>query len=586
MRGLTKRWLRGLTGASGLVALSLLFAIAALVFVWNQSGSTAGSDAANASDVVATSAGRIPGLVLGDGARGPAHAAAQGGVAVAFRFTAVASGPASEAHVLVSGGSTARALYVGIYRDGAGRPAKLVASGSATDLASGGWVSVPLSPARISGGHSYWLAVLPTGGGLNYRVHRRSSCQALRSARGSLVSLPHSWRGHRAVNGCPISAYATAVNAAYLLSVAPTSSAAPSISGIASVGKTLTAAPGSWTGAPSSIAYQWQDCDSHGANCTAIAGATGATYVAALGDGGSRIRVLVSASNSHGSGSADSPATATVPAPTNCINNLGACGYPDPSAGNVGPGVGCSSLSASGGMTISTAGQTVQGMNITGQVIINAPNVTLSHDCIDASGSGASGSAAVIIEPGGKNALIESSDVFGANADSESVEEAIRTNHADMNTTADHDYIYNCGECIHGAAKLTNSYVDANASINEDHYEDIYDGGGGGPLIVEHNTMLNPHDQTAVVFASVDFGDQTTITIANNIMAGGDYVLYGGGSGGGGNVLGPVTVSGNRFSRKYFTTGGQYGLSDEFKESVTHWSGNLWDDTLAPVSKP
>jgi hypothetical protein len=242
-------------------------------------------------------------------------------------------------------------------------------------------------------------------------------------------------------------------------------------------------------------------------------------------------------------------------------------------------------------MTLSTAGTTISDENITGPVTINASNVTLTHDCITNNGGGEGGSAAVVVEAGGVGAQIDYSDVSGANTTSGSVEEAIRTNSSTAHTTADHDYLYNCGECFHGAGTLTNSYVIANAEINpgqsnEDHYEDIYDGGGGGPLVVNHNTMLNPHQQTAVVFASVDFGDQTTLTITDNLMAGGDYVLYGGGSGSGGSVIGPVTVTGNRFSRVYYELGGSLGIATYFDDSVTAWLGNMWDETLDPVPAP
>jgi hypothetical protein len=137
-----------------------------------------------------------------------------------------------------------------------------------------------------------------------------------------------------------------------------------------------------------------------------------------------------------------------------------------------------------------------------------------------------------------------------------------------------------------GPGEWSNNFVDqTGAEIPEEHYEDIYYGGGEGPLIVNHNTMLNPQGQTAVVFASVDFGDQTTLTITNNLMAGGGYMIYGGGSGSGGKVLGPVTVTGNRFSRKYYPEGGYYGVDSYMEKAVTTWSGNIWDETLKSVSE-
>jgi len=583
MNSAFRRRVRGLNGPGGLVAVAIAFAVAALVLVLSQSG----SDGASASDDTATSAG-TPGILLGDSAKEGARVSSRPGVALAFRFRATHSGSASDAHVFIASGNTAQTLRVGLYGDVAGQPGGLLDTGIATHLAVGRWNTVALSAASIRRGRYYWLAMLGRGGFLRYRVHSGARCESRRSTRIHLTGLPRPWRGALPADGCPISAYATAATAAYLLAQPPVPTAPPVITGTAAVGKVLSASNGSWTGAPTSYSYQWQDCDAHGANCTAIGGASGATYGVALGDGGHTLRVAVTAANVHGATSASSSATAAVPTPTNCVNNLAACGFPDAGSANVGPGVACASLAPSGGMTVSTPGTTVQNMNITGPVTINASNVTLTHDCISNNGGAAEGSAVVVVEASGAGAQIDYSDISGADSTSGSVEEAIRTNYASAHATADHDYIYNCGECFHGAGTLTNSYVTANAEINpgqsnEDHYEDIYYGGGAGPLIVDHNTLLNPHKQTAAVFASVDFGDQTTLTLTNNLMAGGDYVLYGGGSGSGGSVLGPVTVSDNRFSPLYYKGGGSLGVAVYFDGSVTHWSGNIWDDTLASV---
>jgi hypothetical protein len=94
----------------------------------------------------------------------------------------------------------------------------------------------------------------------------------------------------------------------------PSSSAAPTISGTAQAGQTLSASNGSWTGSPTSYAYQWQDCDPTGANCSAITGAYGSSYTAQSSDVGSTLRVAVTASNSGGSATAASAATVAVAA--------------------------------------------------------------------------------------------------------------------------------------------------------------------------------------------------------------------------------------------------------------------------------
>ena len=99
----------------------------------------------------------------------------------------------------------------------------------------------------------------------------------------------------------------------------PSSSAAPSVSGTAQVGLTLSGSLGSWSGtAPIALTEQWQRCDAAGGNCAPIASATGLTYVPTVADAGSTLRLHVDASNAIGNASADSAVTAVVTqAPSN-----------------------------------------------------------------------------------------------------------------------------------------------------------------------------------------------------------------------------------------------------------------------------
>ena len=98
---------------------------------------------------------------------------------------------------------------------------------------------------------------------------------------------------------------------------APTNTAEPRISGSAIVGSTLTASQGTWTGSPTSYAYQWVRCPRggglpSGADCAAIGGATTTKYVVATADVDHRLRVRVTASNADGSKTVASNATALV----------------------------------------------------------------------------------------------------------------------------------------------------------------------------------------------------------------------------------------------------------------------------------
>src|ERR671930_1788327 len=96
---------------------------------------------------------------------------------------------------------------------------------------------------------------------------------------------------------------------------APQNTSPPTISGVPKQGETLTADPGTWSGAqPITYAYQWRRCDANGASCSNIIGATSKTYTLTSVDVGNRLRVRVRASNSAGAGTATSLPTAVVAA--------------------------------------------------------------------------------------------------------------------------------------------------------------------------------------------------------------------------------------------------------------------------------
>jgi hypothetical protein len=92
----------------------------------------------------------------------------------------------------------------------------------------------------------------------------------------------------------------------------PTDSSQPTIAGTTQQGQTLTSSTGSWTGNPTSYAYQWMDCGSSGNNCANINGATSSGYTLAQSDVGQTIRVAVTATNASGSASATSAPTGVV----------------------------------------------------------------------------------------------------------------------------------------------------------------------------------------------------------------------------------------------------------------------------------
>ena len=89
---------------------------------------------------------------------------------------------------------------------------------------------------------------------------------------------------------------------------APVNTVAPSVSGTATRGQTLSSTTGTWTGVPTpTFGYQWQRSGSN-------IGATSSTYTLVTADVGNTIRCVVTATNAVSAVSANSNATGSVAA--------------------------------------------------------------------------------------------------------------------------------------------------------------------------------------------------------------------------------------------------------------------------------
>ena len=95
----------------------------------------------------------------------------------------------------------------------------------------------------------------------------------------------------------------------------------PRVTGLASVGQTLTAKKGRWINAPATYAYQWYRCTKAGFKnpkgvpvaCTAITGASLKTYKVKAADKGFFLRVFVTATGTTGQASRMSRTTGLIP---------------------------------------------------------------------------------------------------------------------------------------------------------------------------------------------------------------------------------------------------------------------------------
>jgi hypothetical protein len=114
---------------------------------------------------------------------------------------------------------------------------------------------------------------------------------------------------HQLINGHPYSVQEEYSNddsscaKGYTPRMVPSIAAAPVLSGPPILAKSVSTTDGSWAHAPSGYAYQWQRCRPSGAGCTAISGATAATYLLTAADIDHVVRSTVSAHNAVGGAS-------------------------------------------------------------------------------------------------------------------------------------------------------------------------------------------------------------------------------------------------------------------------------------------
>jgi hypothetical protein len=266
------------------------------------------------------------------------------------------------------------------------------------------------------------------------------------------------------------------------------------------------------------------------------------------------------------------PPTTTRPMPrprmTGCAAHPSACGYPDRSNTGVPAGV---TLTPSGTITAGN-NTTISGKDVTGSIEVTGNNVTIKNTRVTNTGDTAS---AIHIAPGVAGTTIENSTLRGQ-ARTNAIQYAV--SNSGSRTIGRGLQMYYCSECWAGNGKLQDSYAISDATINGAHYEAVYvPGGTTSPTALDHNTLLNPHDQTAGIFGDDHaYGPIHNLTINNNLVAdGGDNGAIATGCRGDGNTN--VNITNNRLSFIYdqsMPTGG-YGEGS--------WTGNYRDDTLAPL---
>jgi Bacterial TSP3 repeat len=240
-------------------------------------------------------------------------------------------------------------------------------------------------------------------------------------------------------------------------------------------------------------------------------------------------------------------------------------GWPD--ASNTGVPAG-TALTPSSGMTITTAGAVIDGRDIAGPVVVNAPNVTIRRSRIRASAFNAvdNNSTGLVIEDseidgsGGAHNAIWAENVTVRRADIHGAENGLNVASAG-NVTVENSY-------IHGLDNRDGAHTDG-AQFNQ----------GAHDVVFRDNTIdPSPSGATAcIIMWDADDPQNTRVWIENNRLLGGGtaWALYSPRQ-----PASEIYINDNRFIPGVFgtTNGVRVGTT------VTEFNGNVYDDTGRPVS--
>ena len=261
---------------------------------------------------------------------------------------------------------------------------------------------------------------------------------------------------------------------------------------------------------------------------------------------------------------------------------------PPPPAKGPWPGPGNTGVPAvlvlrpSGTITVTQPGTVIDGLDVSGCIIVRASNVTIKNtrvrgsSCdnghnIDTGYGQYSGIVIQDVEIDGRNA-----NAFGAGIGNSGFT-CLRCN------------IHNVGQGanISDNVVIQDSWIHDVYYANGSHNEPVVSNGGSN-LVIRHNTLSgNPTNGTSSALSLYgDFDQIRNVLVENNLFNGGSYCVYAG------SVPGkpyPVAANtrflNNTFGRMYYPSCGEYGPATAYASGNGNaWSGNVWADTGTPVT--
>jgi hypothetical protein len=287
------------------------------------------------------------------------------------------------------------------------------------------------------------------------------------------------------------------------------------------------------------------------------------------------------------------PTPLATPTPENCTAAPHLCGYPDATNTGVPAGMRLRQVPAQvsrgtgwyydprGWIEVDGKGAVLQGLSVTHTIDVSASDVTIKDVQVTQAGNNFG-----IDLRHTHNVTIENSDISSPYADSRRLMVGVKDVYGDSTGTkilANNIWHTATGVQI-GEGLVKDNYIHSIGYRAGDHVNGVTVNGGTVPLDIRHNTVFVDLGQTDAISLFEDFGVEANKVIADNLVAGGGYSIYGGQNSGGPAAYN-IRIVGNRISRLYYRHGGQFGPLAAFNSRGRGnvWSGNIWDGSEARV---
>ena len=232
--------------------------------------------------------------------------------------------------------------------------------------------------------------------------------------------------------------------------------------------------------------------------------------------------------------------TLVPPTLTGCVTTPSRCGYPD--ATNTGVPAGTALKPSNGTLTLSTAGQVVSGLDISGNVLITASNVTLQRSRI-------TGGSWNIIQISGSatNVTIQDVEINGTGS-----LEGANGIHGTATVLRTNIYGVENGIVPGSNSVIRDNYIHGLKAPGSSHYDGIQIDGGQNNVRITHNYIdLHEWTQTSTVMIDNYFGAISNIAVDDNLLIGAGYTVYSDGRFNSSTISG-VSFTNNRLGKGYW----------------------------------